>query len=82
MAVTDDTRLLTIGPVHTLTQNVTYVAPVRLCRCYVQAGAAMEQSNDNTTWDAVTLDDDEGFDVASSFIRTTAATALVRFAAR
>jgi hypothetical protein len=37
----------------------------------------MEQSNDGSTWAAVTLDDDESFLCSSAFIRSTAVDTIV-----
>jgi hypothetical protein len=71
--------LLTIGPVHTLVQNVGYALPARSVR--VRSNGAVETSQDNSTYAAVTLTNNE-FDTAAAFIRTTAATALVTVRAR
>jgi hypothetical protein len=66
--------LLTIGPIHTLLQNVGYAMPARAVR--VRSNAAIETSQDNSTFAAVTLTNNEA-ELAAAFIRTTAATALV-----
>ena len=68
---------LTIGPVHTITQNVSFALPPR--RLKVRSSGALETSLDESTWVAVTLVDGQA-DVAAPFIRTTAATALVSIA--
>jgi hypothetical protein len=66
-----------IGSPFTMTQNQTYAVPPRVLSCHVQGAAAMEQSNDGSTWDAVTLDDDEQFLVGAAFIRSTAVDTIV-----
>ena len=76
-------ELLTIGPSHTLTQNVTYALPARSVHVYVQNNlTSIEQSNDGTTWTAVTLDDDESFDAAALFIRSTGVATIIICKAR
>lgn len=69
--------MLTRGPVHTITQNVSNALPPGLLR--IRSSAAIETSLDETTWVAVTLTDG-GATLAAPFIRTTAATALVQIA--
>jgi len=66
--------LLTIGPVHTLTQNLGYALPAR--RVLARTTATIETSQDNTTFAAVTTTNNHA-ELAAAFIRTTAATALV-----
>ena len=66
--------LLSCGPVYTLTQNIGYALPARSVR--VRSSAAVETSQDNSTFAAVILTNNE-FETAAAFIRTTAATALV-----
>lgn len=68
---------LTKGPVHTLTQNISYALPPGQLR--VRTSAAIESSLDESTWVALTLVDGQVL-VAAPFIRTTAATALVQIA--
>jgi hypothetical protein len=61
------TELLTIGPVHAITQNTVYAMPTRKVR--VHALAAVEISVDGTAWDALTGADTVGAEAASAFIR-------------
>lgn len=68
MAVTE---LLTMGPPHTLTQNVVYALPARAATIFVK-GTGVEQSNDGTTWAAVTADANGEFVAAGTFVRSTA----------
>lgn len=72
------TNVLTIGPVHTISQNVSMALPGRRA-IKVRSSAAIESSMDESTWAAVTLTNNEA-EVSAPFIRTTAATALVRLA--
>ena len=65
-----------IGRPHTLTQNQAYATPGRKVTIHVQ-GSGMEQSEDNSTWVAVTPDDDENFDCVAPFIRSTAVATIV-----
>lgn len=67
--------LLQAGPVETLTQNVTYALPAMAC--WIQSDTVLEFSNiyddDFVAVDAVTT----GSVVASLFVKSTAADALV-----
>lgn len=70
--------MLTCGPVITILQNVSWAMPGR--RAYkVRSSAALETSLDETTWVAVTQTDGQA-EISAPFIRTTAASALVRLA--
>lgn len=72
------TNVLTIGPVHTLSQNVSTALPTsKLLK--VRSSAALETSLDESTWVAVTLTDGQS-EISAPFIRTTAASALVHLA--
>lgn len=69
---------LTIGPVHTITQNVSMAMPHR--RCLVRSDGAIETSVDESAWAALTLTNNQA-ETAAPFIRTTAASAKVRLTA-
>lgn len=68
------TTLLTIGPVHTLLQNVTHALPTRACLVTFQPDTAVvEISNDSIDWDVVP-DPFTGafqFETSAAFIRCT-----------
>lgn len=66
--------LLSLGMIHTLTQNVVYALPAVICK--VRSNGAIEGSQDGTNFVAITLTNNEA-ELACAFIRTTAATALV-----
>lgn len=69
---------LTIGPAHTLANGVAYALPARRVLVRVQqSGGTIECSNDNSTWAAVTLDDDEQFEAAAQFVRAVTTDAIV-----
>lgn len=68
------TELLTIGPVHTLVQNQGYALPAR--RVLARSTAAIETSQDNSTFAAVTLTNNQA-ELSAAFIRSTGATNLV-----
>lgn len=70
------TTMLTFGPVHTIAQNVSNALPGRRL-CKIRSSAALESSMDESTWAAITLTNNEA-ECSAPFIRTTAATALVR----
>jgi hypothetical protein len=70
---------LTIGPVHTITQNVSYATPVR--RTFVKTSAAVDISLDETTWVALTGANTLGVECPGAFIRCTTGNALVQFKA-
>lgn len=72
------TNSLTIGPVHTITQNVSMAMPAR--RCIIRSDGALETSTDESAWAAVTLTNNQA-EIGAPFIRTTAATAKVRLTA-
>lgn len=64
-----------IGRPHTMVTNEAYAVPGRRLLINVMAlgGGAIETSLNNSTWTAVTLDDDENFECAAAFIRCTTA---------
>ena len=68
-------KLLTIGPVHTLTQNTVYALPSRSVRGFAfGAGLTLQQANDEAFASATTLTLTDGmFNSAGVFIRSTAA---------
>jgi len=67
-------ELLTIGTINTLVQNVGYALPAR--RVLARTTAAIETSQDNSTYAAVTTTNNQA-ELSAAFIRTTAATAIV-----
>ena len=71
-------QALTIGPIHTIAQNVSWAMPAR--RCVIRSSAAIESSMDESTWAAVTLTNNQA-EVSAPFVRTTAASAIVRVSA-
>lgn len=66
---------LTIGPIHTLTQNVVYAMPPRNVR--VQSNVALEISQDGTNFIALTGANTVGVDSSAAFVRSTTGNALV-----
>jgi len=69
--------MLTTGPAHTLVENETYALPGGKAVSIQVEGSDVEWSNDGTTWNAVTLDDNNKFYGASMFIRATNADTIV-----
>ncbi len=67
-------EVLSCGPAYTILQNVAYAMPA--CRTLVRTTAAVETSQDNSTWAAVTTTNNQ-FENAAMFMRTTAASAIV-----
>lgn len=67
-----------IGRPFTMVQNVSNAVPnSRLLINVTNNLTSIEQSNDDSTWVAVTLDDDENFECASSFIRSTGVDTII-----
>lgn len=66
--------LLTIGPAHTLVQNEAYALPAR--RVLVRSTGALETSQDNANWAAVTLTNNQA-ELAAVYVRSTAASTTV-----
>jgi len=74
-----------IGRAHVMVTNQTYAVPGARVLINVQGlgAGAIETSNNELVWTAITLDDDENFECAAQFIRsTTAADAAVISAKR
>lgn len=67
-------EVLSCGPAHTILQNVAYALPA--CRVLVRSNAAIETSQDNSAWAAVTLTNNQA-ELAAAFMRTTGASAIV-----
>lgn len=67
-------ELLTIGPVHTLVQNLGYALPAVRVLC--RSTGAIETSQDNSTYAAVTLTNNQA-ELSAAFIRSTAVGSLV-----
>jgi hypothetical protein len=67
-------EVLSCGPAKTILQNVAYALPA--CRVLVNSDGAIEMSQDNTNWSAVTLTNEQA-ELAAAFIRTTASSAIV-----
>lgn len=70
---------LTIGPVHTLTQNIVYALPARRCLLYADAGT-LTQSSDGTNFTAITLANQQA-EVGGAFIKSTAGDTDIRLVA-
>lgn len=68
------TEILSCGPVYSLVQNQGYALPA--CRVLVRTTAAIETSQDNSTYAAVTLTNNQA-ELAAAFIRSTGASNLV-----
>ena len=71
------TTLLTIGPPHTITQNVVYALPARRC-LLMSSTSGIEQANDVafTTPVALTLTSGQA-EVAGGFIRCTTGNPII-----
>lgn len=70
---------LPIGRVFTMVDEITYALPGgRSMYGYAQNNiATMQESNDGTTWTAMTLDASQNFIANAAFIRNTEADTLV-----
>lgn len=70
---------LSIGPLITMLQNITYAAPARRCKLYSNtAGATFQQSNDPAWGSNTACTFAEGaYEISARFIRSTAGNALV-----
>jgi len=66
---------LSPGLAKTITQNVVYSLPTRLC--YVTSSAAVDISVDNSTWNALTGANTVGAYTSAQFIRCTTASPVV-----
>jgi len=67
------TTLLTIGPMHTLVEDVVYALPARACvGMVVPIEAVLEVSNDGTTFIAANVNEQGAFGTSGRFIRATA----------
>lgn len=67
--------LLTIGPVHTLTQNTSFACPAR--RTFIRSSAALETSLDESTWVALPLTNGMA-EMSATFVRCTTTNALAK----
>ena len=69
------TLTIPIGRPHVMVTNQAYAVPGARVLIHVTAlgAGAIETSDDGSTWTAVTLDDDEQFECAATFIRCTTA---------
>ena len=67
-------ELLTIGPPTTLVQNLGYALPAT--RVLVRASGAIETSQDNSTYAAVTLTNNQA-ELSAAFVRSTASGTIV-----
>jgi len=72
---------LTIGPIHTLVQNVIYALPARTTRLRAQPVTNILISNDGTTFAGPTFDATGQADISGGFIRDSVGGALVKFSA-
>ena len=64
---------LTLGPLHTLTQNTVYCLPPVRCKLYTNSsGAVFQQSNDSAFASSTAVTLVEGaYEVSGGFIRAT-----------
>lgn len=70
-------KTLTIGPEHTITQNVVYALPARLV--FVKSAAAVEVADTSGgAFSALTGANTTGVNCAGGFIRCTTASTIVR----
>lgn len=67
-------ELLTIGPATTLTQNVGYALPS--VRVLARVAGTIETSQDNSTYAAVTLTNNQA-ELAAAFVRSTASGTII-----
>jgi hypothetical protein len=72
------TELLTIGPVHSLVQNVIYALPARRILLYADTGT-ITVSADGSNFTSVTLTNNQA-ELAAAFIKNTGTTADVKLA--
>lgn len=63
-------ELLSPGGTYSLIENTVYALPTRACLyTFVSAGGTLEISLDNDTWFEITLDENNNFQSAGTFIR-------------
>lgn len=65
---------ISVGPAFTMLQNVTYALPAK--RVLARVSAAIETSLDGSTWNAVTLTNNQA-ELAAIFVRGTTANTLI-----
>lgn len=71
------TEALTIGPIHTLTDDLTYACPGRGCQVF--SNVALEISNTDDFAVKQTVVAATPTEVVGGFIRSTTGAAIVRF---
>lgn len=54
-----------------------YALPAKSAKAFGSTAATFEMSNDGTTWKAVTMDTNNQFDAAATFIRATSVGAII-----
>lgn len=69
--------VIAVGPATAITQNVVYGLPARAGRLH--SIAAVEISDDNSTWTAATGANTVGLDTAAQFVRCTTGNTTVSF---
>jgi hypothetical protein len=68
---------LPIGRPYTMVQSQAYAMPGRALTVYVPGTDSLEESNDNSNWEAVTLDSNGQATLAAAFVRSTTGTPIV-----
>jgi hypothetical protein len=68
-------KVLTIGPVHTITQNIAYALPARNVR--IQSGAAVQVSLDSTTGFTALSASTTGVETSMPFVKCTTANTTI-----
>lgn len=68
-------ELLTIGPVVTMVQNLTYALPAN--KVLARVAGTIETSQDNSTWAAVITLTNNQAELAAVFVRSTASGTLL-----
>lgn len=72
------TQTIQLGVPLVLTEDLAYGVPISFCYGAVTpASAAMEGSNNGSTWESLTLTDGQ-FSIAYKFIRSTDADVILR----
>ena len=73
---------LTIGPIHTLTQNTVYALPARRCQAYTSSSSGVEVNNTTSTTGFTSINvTDGGFVTGAAFIRITSGNSTLRLVA-
>lgn len=78
------TTTIPVGRPHIMVTNEEYAVPSSRLLINVQAlgAGAIETSLDKSTWTAITIDDDENFECAATWIRCTTAADACRISVK